>query len=341
MDDRIEGRQPQDIGATSVGGAQQIIADMLGSEEDKTDQVSETVDESLEGEVLEDAEYEDAEEALDSDGDEDIDLDGEEYEQEEEAEPAAETFTVKVAGEEVEVGLEELKNGYSRQADYTKKAQALAEERKAFTQDRDAVVLERQQYAQLLGALQQQLAADQQQQPDFDALYEQDPIEAARLERNWTKQQQAKQQKMQAIALEQQRVREANAQEQQQQMRGLIEQEVQRLPEVIPEWKDEKRASKERDELRAYLTEQGVNEEEMNALVRANHIAVLRKAMLYDKGRRRVKSAEKEGRKTRAAKPGSRAAQQPASKRRTKVAYQRLAKSGKRDDAAALIESLL
>jgi hypothetical protein len=325
----------------SVGSAQQIIADMLGSPEDKTDQVSETVDESLEGEVFEDdAEYEEADEALDSE-DDDIDLDDDEYEQEEEAEPAAETFTVKVAGEEVEVGLDELKNGYSRQADYTKKAQALAEERKQFTQDRDAVLLERQQYAQLLGALQQQLAADQQQQPDFDRIFEEDPIEGARLERNWAKQQQAKQQKMQAIALEQQRVREANAQEQQQQMRGLIEQEVQRLPEVIPEWKDEKRASKERDELRAYLTEQGVNEEEMNALVRANHIAVLRKAMLYDKGRRRVKSAEKEGRKTRSAKPGSRAGQQPASKRRTKVAYQRLAKSGKRDDAAALLESLL
>jgi hypothetical protein len=341
MDDRIEAREPQDMGASTIGGAQQIIADMLVPEEDKTEQVSEAVDESLEGEVLEDdAEYEEADEALDSE-DDDIDLDDDEYEQEEEAEPAAKTFTVKVAGEEVEVGLDELKNGYSRQADYTKKAQALAEERKQFTQDRDAVLLERQQYAQLLGALQQQLATDQTQQPDFDRLYEEDPIEAARLERKWTQQQQAKQQKMQAIALEQQRVREANAQEQQQQMRGLIEQEVQRLPEVIPEWKDEKRASKERDELRAYLTEQGVNEEEMNALVRANHIAVLRKAMLYDKGRRRVKSAEKEGRKTRAAKPGSRAGQQPASKRRTKVAYQRLAKSGKRDDAAALLESLL
>lgn len=340
MDDRMEGREPQDMGATSVGGAQQIIADMLGSPEEKADQVSETVDESVEGEVFDDAEYEEADEALDSDDDQDIDLDDEEYEPDEEVE-SADKFTVKVAGEELEVDLDELKNGYSRQSDYTKKAQALAEERKQFTQDRDAVVLERQQYAQLLGALQQQLAADQQQQPDFDAMYEQDPIEAARLERNWTKQQQAKQQKMQAIALEQQRVREANAQEQQQQMRGLIEQEVQRLPEVIPEWKDEKRASKERDELRAYLGEQGVNEEEMNALVRANHIAVLRKAMLYDKGRRRVKSAEKEGRKTRSAKPGSRAAQQPASKRKTKVAYQRLAKSGSRSDAAAILESLL
>jgi len=339
MDDRIDGSEPQDMGA-SVGSAQQIIADMLGSPEDKTDQVSETVDESLEGEVFEDdAEYEEADEALDSE-DDDIDLDDDEYEPEEEVE-AADKFTVKVAGEELEVDLDELKNGYSRQADYTKKAQALAEERKQFTQDRDAIVLERQQYAQLLGALQQQLATDQTQQPDFDRLYEEDPIEAARLERKWTQQQQAKQQKMQAIALEQQRVREANAQEQQQQMRGLIEQEVQRLPEVIPEWKDEKRASKERDELRTYLSEQGVNEEEMNALVRANHIAVLRKAMLYDKGRRRVKSAEKEGRKTRSAKPGSRAGQQPASKRRTKVAYQRLAKSGSRDDAAALLESLL
>lgn len=40
-----------------------------------------------------------------------------------------ETVTVTVDGEEIEVTLDELRNGYSRQADYTKKTQALAAER--------------------------------------------------------------------------------------------------------------------------------------------------------------------------------------------------------------------
>lgn len=39
-------------------------------------------------------------------------------------------FTVKVDGQELEVGLQELLSGYQRQADYTRKTQALAEERR-------------------------------------------------------------------------------------------------------------------------------------------------------------------------------------------------------------------
>lgn len=44
---------------------------------------------------------------------------------------APELYTVKVNGEELQVTKDELLSGYSRQADYTRKAQALAEERKA------------------------------------------------------------------------------------------------------------------------------------------------------------------------------------------------------------------
>ncbi len=45
-------------------------------------------------------------------------------------------FKVKVDGEELEVDESELLNGYSRQADYTRKAQALAEDRKAIEEAR-------------------------------------------------------------------------------------------------------------------------------------------------------------------------------------------------------------
>jgi hypothetical protein len=41
------------------------------------------------------------------------------------------TYRVKVNGEEIEVTEDELLNGYSRQQDYTRKSQELAERRKA------------------------------------------------------------------------------------------------------------------------------------------------------------------------------------------------------------------
>jgi len=318
--------------------ARDAIEDMLAPEEDKAEEIEEGVDQSEEGEVELEADYEESDD-FDS-AEDDTDLDDDEYDPEEE-EQAAESFTVKINGEEVEVQLDELKNGYSRQADYTKKSQALAAERNSFEQDRDAVLLERQQYAQLLGALQTQLNTSDEPVPDFDRLYNEDPIEATRLEREWNKRQFAKRERAQAIQLEQQRVAQANQQYQTQAMQQVLSEEVHRLPEVIPEWKDEATAQTEREELRQYLLEAGVAEEELQSLVRANHIKVLRKAMLYDRGQSRIKKAAKKGNRSATVKPGSRQGQVKPGSKRVKNARQRLAKSGRLEDAAGLLESLI
>jgi len=340
MSDKIDTEQTPYMGGT-LGDAQAAIAKLMEPAEGQAEDSSD-VDESLEGgEALEGAEFEESEEEFDSEDDDADDLDEEEYDEDEGEQEQADTFTVKVNGENVEVSLDELQNGYSRQADYTKKSQTLAEERKAFQQDRDAVLLERTQYSQLLGALQQQLTAFDEPAPDFDRLYEEDPIEASRLERQYRQRTEQRAQKMQAIAIEQQRVNDANAQEQEQQMRGLITQEAARLPDVIPEWKDEKVASREREELKSYLLDSGVAEEELGALVRASHIAVLRKAMLFDKGQSRVRKARKAGQSGKTVRSGSRQQQVKPSARKTKAAYQRLKERGTAENAASLIESLL
>jgi hypothetical protein len=49
-------------------------------------------------------------------------------------EPAGEAYTVNVDGETQEVSLQELRDGYQRQADYTRKTQELASERKRLQQ---------------------------------------------------------------------------------------------------------------------------------------------------------------------------------------------------------------
>ena len=49
-------------------------------------------------------------------------------------EPAGEAYTVSVDGESQEVSLQELRDGYQRQADYTRKTQELASERKRLQQ---------------------------------------------------------------------------------------------------------------------------------------------------------------------------------------------------------------
>lgn len=64
-------------------------------------------------------------------GDTDEDSDAEPQEQQEEQpQPEPQKFTVKVNGVDQEVTLDELRNGYMMHADYTRKSQALAEERR-------------------------------------------------------------------------------------------------------------------------------------------------------------------------------------------------------------------
>ena len=337
MDDKIIDSETPAFG---ISEAQSQIMDLLAPEEEKAEQPDEAIDESsvdAEGEVSEEEEFEEALE-LES---EDAELEDDEQELDDDDSPEdQERFTVKVDGEEQDVDLQELKSGYSRTSDYTKKSQALSEERKLFAQERDAVILERQQYAELLPALQAQLGAIDEPEPDWDSLFEEDPIEASRTERNFNKRRQERQQKLAAITAEQQRVNEATAREREEQLQSMLNAEVARLPEVIPAWKDEKVAKTESEELRSYLADQGISEEEMGALVRANHINVLRKAMLYDRGQRRVKKASKARRKN-SVKPGASSAQVKPSSKRAKAQRQRLAKDGRIDSAVDLVESLM
>ena len=344
MSDKIEqAHEPTDmaISPMSEGQAQAELLKMLTPEEETVDE-QEFADESSDedGEATEEEIIDDADEDIDDDDDDVELLEDDEETDDPEPEEQQQTFTVKVDGEELEVDIQELKSGYSRQADYTRKSQALAEERKLFQQDRDAVTIERQQYAQLLGALQTQIGALEEAPPDFDQLYDQDPIEAARQERQYNKRQQERHQKLAAIQAEQQRVSDAQAAEQQAALQTMLNEEVARLGELIPTWKDEKVAKKESDELRAYLADQGISEEEMGSLVRANHIQVLRKAMLYDQGQRRVKKATKAKRKN-SVSPGARSAQAKPSSKRVRTRRERLAKTGRVEDATALVESLL
>ena len=81
-------------------------------------------------ETEESAPTEDVEESTEETQDEPL----EEDVLEEEAEEEPDVYAVKVDGEELEVSLDELVQGYSRQSDYTRKTQELASQRDEMTQ---------------------------------------------------------------------------------------------------------------------------------------------------------------------------------------------------------------
>lgn len=320
------------------------ISKLLGPEEDN--QESEALDPET-GEETEVEEYDDTE--ADGQVEDELETEDSELSDEDDSEEVTQelsedlTIKVKVDGEEMEVTLAELRNGYSRTADYTRKVTALANERKTLSAEVESIRNERAQYEQLLPALRQQLEQNVAAEPDWDSLYEDDPIEAARLERHWRKSREEQTQKLTAIQAEQQRLAQERAKEQQRAMAAFVEAERAKLPEVIPEWKNQEVLAREANDLRTWAVANGLTEQDVNSLQQASHIAILRKAMLYDKGVKTVAESKAPSTKkvARIVKPGSSGTQVKTSATEVKRASQRLARSGRISDAAALLDKLI
>ena len=253
---------------------------------------------------------------------------------EEEEQP--QVFTVKVDGKEVEVSLEELQKGYSRTQDYTRKTQQIAEVRKQTEAELQAVRAEREQYAQLLGALEAQIQQAAQPNIDWDRLYQEDPIE-------WVRQRELmreNQEKNAAIQSEKQRLSQLSQQEQLQQRNQILQQEQEALIAAIPEWKDPKKAAAEKAMLVQFGQKAGFSPDELKNVVDHRAVVMLRKAALYDQmmsKRGQIKPVTNNGPKP--AKPG--AAGRVSSNTEAMRAQQRLAKTGRVDDAADAIYKLL
>ena len=253
---------------------------------------------------------------------------------EEQEEPKV--FTVKVDGKEIEVTLDELQKGYSRTQDYTRKTQQIAEARKAVEAETAAIRAEREQYAQLLGALQQQLESAGEQPIDWDRLYAEDPIE-------WVRQRELvrdKQERKAAIQSEQQRLAQLSQQQQAEEIKAKLVEEQHALIEAVPEWKDPKKAKAEKALLIEFGRKIGFSEEELKNVYDHRAVIALRKAALYDQmvsKRKDIKPVVNNG--PRPVKPT--AAGRVSTTTEGTRAKQRLAKTGRVDDAARAIELLL
>jgi hypothetical protein len=315
-------------GPMNVAEAANALAGMLPEEgqEDSSEAQSPEEGAAVEEELSADADAVDDE--TDAEQSE-LDEDTEEQEQ-------PQVFSVKVDGKEVEVTLDELQKGYSRTQDYTRKTQQIAEVRKQTEAELQAVRAEREQYAQLLGALEAQVQQVSQPNIDWDRLYQEDPIE-------WVRQREVmreNQEKAAAIQSEQQRLSQLSQQEQAQFMQQKLQHEQEALLAAIPDWKDAKKAQAEKALLVEFGQKIGFTPEELKSVVDHRAVLMLRKAALYDQmmsKRGNIKPVTNNG--PRPAKPG--AAGRVSNTTEAVRAQQRVAKTGRVDDAANAIFQLL
>ena len=263
-------------------------------------------------------------------------VEGEEEEGEEEA-PMDEKFVVKVDGKEIEVPKDELIRGYQREADYTRKTQKLAEERKSVESELKQVLEERGQYAQILGQLQQKLQEFEPQEPDWNRLEVEDPTEYAR---QWTSHQRRQQQRY-AVQAEQERINQMRQAESQKHIRNVLAQETAILKEKIPEWSSPEKAKAEGKALLEYGQNLGFSEQELNGITDSRALLALHKAWKYDQMMsKRPEFQAKIKKAPKMVTPGS-AGSVSSKSSDINNAKKRLAQTGSVRDAASLFEKFI
>lgn len=318
----------------SVNDAAQSFASMLDTEEAvDTGAEAQTTEEETQEVESEDLESVEPQDEAEEDSE---DVEGEEEETEEEA-PVETKFVVKVDGKELEVDKEELIRGYQREADYTRKTQKLAEERRLVESEFQQVRAEREQYAQVLGQLKQKVQEFEPAEPDWNALEAQDPVEYAR---QWTHFQR-RQQQLQAIQQEEARVNALRQVEQQKHLQELLIAERDKLIDKIPDWKNPEKAKAERDGVLEYGKQLGFSDAELDQVTDSRAVIALYKAWKYDQ--LMSKKPELQSKIKKAPKllsPGS--AGSVSSKASDKArAQNRLAQTGSVKDAAALFDKFI
>jgi len=260
-----------------------------------------------------------------------------EYAEEEVEEQPKPRYKAKVDGEEIEVDIDELINGYQRTADYTKKSQALAEQRKAIEAERvhlEQVKQERQAYAQKLQALNQFLS-QQDQGENLEALKESDPIGYAVKVAERTE----REKQLAVIRAEQQRIAQQQQAEQQQSLQNHLKSEAQKLSAAIPELSTPK-GDEVRKQIREYAKSQGWSDEELGSVYDHRAVVALYKAMKFEQLQKSKPEIQKKvSQAPKMLKSGT--SVPPTKSQQDKQLSQRLKQTGKVKDAAALLERFL
>lgn len=239
-------------------------------EEDTSEAEIDTEAEAVSDEA--EAEQDEAEQEADAD---EADANDEDIEDEEtDADEKPETFKVKVDGDEVEVTLDELKRDYSGQKYIQKGMQQAAEARKQAEALFNTLQNERQQFFATVQQLQQQGLMEPPQKPSEDLL-DKDPVGYMQANARYEKQLAAYQQ--QQMQLHDQALRQQQLNEQASQV--MLQEQAQRLIQMIPEFADAEKANQIKSALVKVGNEAyGFSAEELSGIRDARMVKVLHDA---------------------------------------------------------------
>jgi len=249
------------------------------------------------------------------------------------------TYTIKVGGKDVEVTLDELQAGYSRQADYTQKSQVLAEQRKKADEELAATQQERQRLTTQLEKLSSintsELEALEKQ--NWSEIEQRNPTEYL-LQKNKLNDLREKQR---VIESEQNNIRSKAEQEFKEKWEKSLAENKKIIETKIPSYFDPDKGVKIQNNIRQFMLNEGFKEGEIDSMVDARSVNTAYKAMLYDNLVKSKISKKKSKNVPKVTRPGSPATKGEISSDKVKAQRARLRKTGHVNDAKSVIESLL
>jgi len=243
-------------------------------------------------------------------------------------------YRVKVQGQELEVTLDELLQGYQREADYTRSKQDLSLERSRYNdllkESQTEINQKLSKLNELTSAAQSQLNAEYGN-IDFEQLYEDDPVEASKLEH-----------KMRKRAENLERIQYETMQAQNIELKKHIENEQRKVVQLIPDFANPQKSSVIKGEMKNLLSKYGFNEQEINTVYDHRQVLLIKDALAYDKIRKanpKVKKKVVNAPKVIKSGTSKRKAEIDAKLKANKL--NRLRKTGEVKDAAKLFRDLL
>ena len=180
---------------------------------------------------------------------------------------------LKVNGQEIEVSLDELKAGYSRDSDYRQKTHTLGMEKRDLESQKNSL---RQSYDAKLTELNELIATadatvrQQQGSQDLQRLYDEDPTQAAKLDYELRQRQ---------VQLDDMRTKAKQAQAKQ--YTEFLEAQRELAATKIPEYSDPNKADQFKLSMRNSLRGYGFNDEEIGSLADHRFLMVAKDAMSY------------------------------------------------------------
>ena len=329
----------QGSGDLTVRGAVSAFEGILSAGEDSPEQ-PETVDQEVEESVEEEV-SESEEEVVTEDTESQEEVDFSEDEPEEESYEDVATYKVKASGEEKEVTIDELIKNYQLGADYTKKTQEIAEQRKAIEEGMKEVSESKQVrdlYSQRLQAVEeflQKQVTDATPQ-DLAELKENDPVGYAVKIAEITE----KKENLSAVQQERAKIAQQQQLDQKRFLQQKVVEEAQKLSQILPEFSDPNKGEQLRNEIRAYGKSVGFTDAEMSNVIDHRHVLMLRKAQLYDQLQKNKPNVTKKVNSApKMVKSGNKV--DPSNRDVRKRNMAKLKQSGKVRDAVALFENFI